>query len=386
MQLGVSSGSRLLVIVPLLTALMFGQRGGTPQPPPPSATGPHPMTGPTRPESIQDSGTWGYWTHMTDSGRAGGSLIGKVKIEGEIMPWDPILVTVSCNDSTVYTAQTDSRGDFAISPTRIKGELSQQNDAQRQMQVHYEGCAVLAFLTGFRSTKIVIGVRHLRDDPNLGTIMLSRDSNAKATALSMTSQTVSENAARSWEKAGEYMMAQKPDKAQRELEKAVQAYPGFADGWYQLGRLKILSSPRDAKICFEKATAADPTFVLPYEQLASLAVQNEDWKSALENTRRYLQLDPDGSMRVWYFDALASYQIGKVGDAEHSAKNLVKMDPLHNIRNGEQLLAAILARRADYAGAIEHLKNCLTYTPEGPDADLLKQQIAQLEKHVPRAN
>jgi regulator of sirC expression with transglutaminase-like and TPR domain len=46
------------------------------------------------------------------------------------------------------------------------------------------------------------------------------------------------------------------------------------------------------------------------------------------------------------------------------------------------VLAAILARQADFAGAIEHLRNSLTYTPAGPDADLLKQQIAQLEKRA----
>jgi hypothetical protein len=40
----------------------------------------------------------------------------------------------------------------------------------------------------------------------------------------------------------------------------------------------------------------------------------------------------------------------------------------------------VLARKADYSGAIAHLKNCLTYTPQGDGADLIKQQIAQLER------
>jgi len=57
-------------------------------------------------------------------------------------------------------------------------------------------------------------------------------------------------------------------------------------------------------------------------------------------------------------------------------------DPLHNIHNGEQLLAAILARKADFAGALAHLRNTLTYTPDGPDAELLKQEIAQLQKRA----
>ena len=36
----------------------------------------------------------------------------------------------------------------------------------------------------------------------------------------------------------------------------------------------------------------------------------------------------------------------------------------------------------DYAGALEHLKNCLTYFPPGPSLDLVKEQISQIEPAV----
>jgi tetratricopeptide (TPR) repeat protein len=133
-------------------------------------------------------------------------------------------------------------------------------------------------------------------------------------------------------------------------------------------------------MCFQKAIAADPKFAPPLEQLAALSVQQEDWPSSAANTLRYLQLDPEGTPRIWYLSALANFQLGRINAAEYSAKMLMSVDPLHNIRNGEQLLAAILARKADYAGALAHLRNCLTYTPEGPDAKMLKEQIAQLER------
>jgi tetratricopeptide (TPR) repeat protein len=204
--------------------------------------------------------------------------------------------------------------------------------------------------------------------------------------VSSTSQTVPPAAAKFWSKAGAEMLDGKPDRARQNLEKAVQAYPEFADAWYQLGRMQLLSSPRDARICFEKAFAADPKFTPPLEELAFLSIQQEDWQGAAEKTKHFLQLDPDGTMRVWYFNALANFQLGRIREAESSAKKLLSVDPLHNIRNGEQLLAAILARKADYAGALAHLRNCLTYIPEGPDANLLKQQIAQLERRVRPAN
>lgn len=369
-------------ITALPAILVFAVLASAQHTPPPPAVTTMPQSRVTRPDSIQDAGLYGYWNHMTDQDRAGGALLGKVVVSGELLPWDPILVTLSCKDSTVYTTQTDPKGYFAVLPSRIPGELSLQGDRQRQMQVHFEGCVLKSFLTGFRSSTITVTERNLRDDPDVGTIALTRDAQSRGTAMSTTSRSAPESAAKYWSKAAAAILEQKPDRASRELEKAVQAYPGFADAWYQLGRLQMVSSPRDAKICLQKAVTADPNFVSPYEPLAALSLQQEDWQSTMDNANRYLQLDPSGTMHIWYYLALANFQLGNVEAAESNAKRLVAVDPLHNIRNGEQLLAAILARKADYPGAIAHLRNCLTYIPDGPDAQLLKDQIAQLEKHV----
>ena len=373
----------LLSMVIPLSAQRGAPPGSGPGGPPASVlSGPRTMGGPPRPDSIQESGTWGWWIRMSPTGRAGAALFGKVAIEGEALPWEPILVTVNCQGNTVYTTQTDSKGEFGVFPTQVKGEISQQGDAQRQMQVHYEGCAIQGFLTGFHSTRTIISVKHLRDDPNVGTISLSRDSNAKSTAMSKTIQTAPAEALKLWSKAGEYMMSQKLDKAQGSLEKAVKEYPAFADAWFQLGNLHAMSSPPDARAFYEKALQADPTYVLPYDRLAALDVQQEDWQSAATDTLKSLELDPSGTARIWYFSALANYQLGKLKAAQLSGEKLMTADPLHNIHNGEQLLAAILARKADFAGALAHLRNTLTYTPDGPDAELLKQEIAQLQKRA----
>lgn len=354
----------------------------TPLPP----AGP-PMSRPApRPDSMQDTNLYGYWSKMTNQDRAGGALLGKVAIGGEMLPWEPIVVTVVCNGSVVHTTLTDPKGEFAIIPTKIPGEVSQQGDLQRQMKAHYEGCVLEGLLTGFRSTEVTITQRNLRDEPEVGTILLSRDSNARGTAMSTTSLSATPDAVNAWRKAGEEMLAQKPDRARKALEKAVHAYPVFADAWYQLGRLEVLSDPGSARLCFEKALAADPKFVRPYAQLAELAARNEDWPKVVEHTDRSLQLEPEGTVWLWYYRALGNFQLGKVEEAEASAKKLVEMDPLHSVRNGEQLLAAILARKADFSGALVHLRNCLTYIQDSSDLALLKEQIAQLERRVSAAN
>jgi hypothetical protein len=65
--------------------------------------------------------------------------------------------------------------------------------------------------------------------------------------------------------------------------------------------------------------------------------------------------------------------------AEASAVKSLAMDPLHLQPDTEQLLAIILLAKHDVPGALEHLRHCLTYFPPGPNYDLVKGQIEQLE-------
>jgi len=78
----------------------------------------------------------------------------------------------------------------------------------------------------------------------------------------------------------------------------------------------------------------------------------------------------------------AAAERGKPAAAEASAVKSLALDPRHSVLNTEQLLAVILARKGDFAGALDHLRSSLKYVPPGPNADLLKQQIAQLERRI----
>jgi len=370
-------------LITLLILLSFSNLAGaqtprSPTPAPPSTT--------TRPDSIQDSGLYGYWNNMSGQGRAGGALMGRVAVEGEPLLWNPIVVSVICNGSTVYTTQTDPKGNFQIATVTVPGTVTAQGDSQRQMETHFEGCAVQAAFTGFHSGTITITPHNLRDDPNLGTVTLSRAGGREAaTAVSTTTETAPAGAVKAFEKAREELLEQKPDRAERDLEKAVQAYPGFAEAWYQLGRLQQAENSGDARNSFAKAAAADPKFILPYEPLAGMAAQDGKWQDVADATSHSLQLDPAGTAKIWYWNGLANFQLGKADVAEASVTKALALDPTHAVPNTEQLLAVILAAKADYAGALLHLRNCLTYVPSGPAADLIKQQIAFLETKVAAA-
>ncbi len=361
----------------LLVAVLLGQAAAQTH-----ASTPAPPSTLTRPDSIQDSGFYNYWANMSAQGRAGGVLLGKLAMEGEPLPWEPMLVNVDCKGSVVNSTQADLQGRFVITFVATKGVERTPADAQRQMETQYEGCQVRASLAGFRSSTVTITAKNLRDEPSLPTITLSPEGRGGGTELSMTTKEAPANAMKAFEKARADWLAQNPDGAEKNLRKAVQLYPGFAEAWLQLGKIQEGSDPKRAQESFSKASSADPKFVLPYEQLAAMAVKGERWQEALENTSHALELDPMGTPQLWYYDALAKFQLGKTEEASVSASRSLAIDPRHTVLNTEQLLAVILAKKADYVGALLHLNNCLSYLPAGPQADLVKQQIAQLEPRV----
>ncbi len=374
------NASRLYLItlsVLFLSFLCFAALGQT-SPPTSAPT----TTTITRPGSIQDSGLYDYWADMSGQGRAGGALLGKLSVAGEPLPWQPLLITVTCEGKVEYTTQTDAKGNFGIVGFTLPGALGKQGDSQRQMESHLEGCLVRGVVSGFRSTEIAITQHMLREQPDIGTITLSRIGRDAASTLSLTTETASPKAIKFFEKARSEMLERDTDGAQRDLKKAVETDPKFAEAWLQLGKLQQSSDPNAARESFSKASEADPKFVLPQQELAYLDSQRGNWKDVLAGTNRILEVLPEGTPETWYLNALANYQLGKPDVAEASALKSLALDPRHSVMNTEQLLAVILAQKGDYPGALERLRSSLKYVPAGPNADLLKQQVAQLEKRV----
>jgi tetratricopeptide (TPR) repeat protein len=116
--------------------------------------------------------------------------------------------------------------------------------------------------------------------------------------------------------------------------------------------------------------------------LATIAIQDRDWQEASNWATRALNLNPTGTPRIWYENAVADYRLGKNEAAHAAAEHALAMDPEHNVQNAEDVLALTLISKGDYSAALDHLRNSLTYIPAGPSADLIKQQIAFVEQRA----
>jgi tetratricopeptide (TPR) repeat protein len=315
------------------------------------------------------------------SGSEPGSLIitGKVATSVGALPWDPVPIAVSCQGKEAYNGVTDVNGAF-----KIEAPSTTKDNGGNPLPPQLSGCQVSANLQGFKSSTITVAKHGAMDDPGVGTITLTPDPSAAGTAMSATTASAPKDALKLYDKAREESAEKKTADAQKDLEKAVKAYPQFADAWYQIGKMEEQQKQQDpAYGAFQKSAAADPKFSPPYMHIALIASQQSKWQETLDATNKALALNPEGTPQIWYFNAIANLNLGHKDAAEASARKALTMDPSHLAPNTEQLLAVILAGRGENAEALQHLKNSLTYTPAGPNADLIKKQITQLEGVAP---
>jgi hypothetical protein len=318
-----------------------------------------------------------------------GSLrfFGKVAMAAGQLPWDPISVVLACDGTPRYNTVADPKGGFYIVPPARSSEIiSQKKDPNHVAPSELVGCSVSAVVEGFKSTRVTIANRTIEDDPSIGTIMLTRDERAAGSSVSWTTESAPPDALKEFEKAHNEDLEKHFDSARHHLQKAVSIDPKFAEAWYHLGQVEQLeNSAQEALSAYEKAAAADPSYIPPYEPIAELSALQKNWQAVVDATNQALKLDPAGTPQIWYFNAVGNLNLGNRKQAETSAETSLSMDPSHRAPNTEQLLAVILAGRGEYSGALEHLRHCLTYMPPGPNLDVVRQQIAQLEKVVPPA-
>jgi Tfp pilus assembly protein PilF len=336
----------------------------------------------TRPDSIQDTGYWGYMANAPGSVISGGILQGKVVLAGSPLLWEPLTVMLSCTAGKAsLTTLTDADGKYAIDHVNLPKAYTTQDDALSiQMSQHYEGCTLQAPLAGYHSSSITITQKNLRDKPVLDNIVLTPDEHAPGTAISTAGESASPEAMTAFDKAHDEWLHRNPDGAQKDLEQAVAIDPQFAEAWYLLGRLQIRTDMNTAASSLRKAQAADPKFVSPCVMLAGIAVRQRHWQEASTWTDQALALNPEGTAQLWYYAAQADYHIGKNEAALSSAQRALAIDPEHVVPNAEELLALALADKGDYADAAQHLRNSLTYITSGPSADLIKRQLAFMEQ------
>jgi tetratricopeptide (TPR) repeat protein len=245
------------------------------------------------------------------------------------------------------------------------------------------GCELRAQFPGYRSSAVQLANRRSMDDPDVGMIILHRMGKDEGTTVSMTSMMAPKDAKKAYDKGLEALKKKKLEDADKEFQKAVVAYPKYADAWFHLGALQMdQKNVEKARSSFNQAIAADPKLVTPYVDLAILDARDAKWKEVSENTGKAIRLDPVDFPVAFYFDALANYNLQNFDAAEKSARQLQKLDTQHRYPLADRILASVLADRKDYSGAAQQMRNYLKFAGANKDADEVRGQLQQLEKLI----
>ena len=324
-------------------------------------------------------------------------LSGKIMMDDGTPPPQSVLIERVCNGIAKPEGYTDSKGRFSFqlgqnnavfadastsgAPDPFGGGGGFPGRTQGISERELAGCEIRANLPGFRSDIVNLVGRRALDNPDLGTIILHRLAKVDGFTFSATSALAPKDARKAFEKGAEQLKKQKFADAERELTKATTLYPKYAAAWHELGvAYHQQKKLEDARRAYEESIKADSKFVSPYERLALLAAGDKKWDEVAQHTAQLIRLNPYYSPQVYFYSAVANYNLQKMDLAEEHAREAAKMDEKHRNPRINHLLGVILAQRKDYKGAAENMRIYLKANPDAPDAAMVRNQLAEVEK------
>jgi tetratricopeptide (TPR) repeat protein len=333
-------------------------------------------------------------------------LSGKVVMDDGTAPPEPVTIERICNGIHRPEGYTDSKGRFSfqlgqnngvfndasVSSAGDFGDFGGRGSASnptfgggmnRQIsERELMGCELRASLPGYRSEVVNLSGRRFMDNPDVGTIILRRLGNVEGLTISITSAAAPKDAKKAFEKGRDLARKQKFAEAQKEMEKAVQIYPKYANAWQDLGAIhEAQNHTEEARKAYLAALEADPKLVKPYVQMAWLAARENNWKECQDASARALKLNPFDFPNAYFYNAVANLNLQNFDEAEKSAREGLKLDTAKRYPKMRHVLGIALAQKQDFAGATEHIKGYMAMLPpNSPELPTVKNQLAQLEK------
>ena len=317
---------------------------------------------------------------------------GNVVLQGGVAPQEPVAIERVCSGVFHREGYTDSNGQFQIEmgrqieqdasegDSRLTGSSNQSRAVGRATVSRYEGCELRAILPGFLSTSVTL---HMEDDfgqVRAGTIVLTRQENVQGSTISLVSLSAPKNARQAYEKGRKADLEKKFSEAEKELNKAVGAYPRYAAAWFLLGEVHRVQLQPDLAIKdYSQAIACEPQFVSPYLGLTIIDVDRKNWPEVQRLTDQLIRLNEFAYPVAYYFNSAANLNLGQLEAAERSALKFQSMDGDHRTPKVALLLAMILEAKQDYAGAAQQLRNYLLLVPDSSQAEAIRADAQRLE-------
>ena len=328
-------------------------------------------------------------------------ISGSVVLQDGTSPPEPVAIEKICGGSSHKEGYTDSKGHYQIqlgqnfelqdvSESGGSGGFGSNRSAMGNggsgglggvNPRDLIGCELRAMLPGFQSSNVMIRVEGSFGEIRMDTITLQRLGGGSGTTISLTTMQAPSDARKAYEKAQKDIAKENFKDAEKELNKAVQEYPKFAAAWSLLGMIHQSSKQLDqATNDYTQSIASDPQYAKPYFGLAVIAANQQNWKDTVRYTQQVNRLAPLAYPEAYFFGGVASFNLGNMDDSERNIRKFLSLDTEHRRPMAVLYLGDILARKQDFAGAVEQAKAYLTIAPNAPNSPSIREKLKQLEQ------
>ena len=244
-------------------------------------------------------------------------------------------------------------------------------------------CELGLSLAGYRSSVVNLFNHSSTSNPNVGMIVLHRIGADEGHFVSAAAAQAPKDAKRAWDDGMLSLQKNQRSEALASFQKAVKAYPKFADAWVRIGiiqaRLKAMEPAREA---FLKAIEIDGKLIAPWQELGFLASVKADWPETAHYLDEAVKLDPVGSPRAWYLDATALYNLKRYDEAERAARTAITLDAKHQNPRADFLLGLVLIAKEDYKGGAAMLRSYMEASPNAGDLDMVRGELERIQEFI----
>ncbi len=161
------------------------------------------------------------------------------------------------------------------------------------------------------------------------------------------------------------------------LNKAIKAYPKFADAYVLLASADMRQNNAvDAKSALDKAIAIDPKLPDARFTLGMILNRERDYSGAEKSLTEGLQLD--GTSAQGHYELGRTYlALGRLEDAATHAQKAAALQP--NMAPVHILLGNIAWKKQDAEGALKEYQQYLKLDPNGPMAPGTQAMVKKIE-------
>lgn len=321
--------------------------------------------------------------------------------DGTEPPERAVIERLCSNNNVRFEGYTDSKGHFGIQlgqnqqlipdasstmfvePTQGFGQGTRAGASVSNADPYFD-CELRARLAGYTSSTILLAGRRPMDNPDVGRIVLYPISQIEGKALSATSANAPKEARKAFDKGVSEAKKKKFEQAEKELRRAVELHPKYAEAWLELGKTYAArKQSAEARDAFSHAIAADPAYVYPYEQLYIIEFEQAQWQELADTTERLLRLNPYEFPGAYYFNGVAHYQLRNWDVAEKSLQQAIQVDFRNMNPKTHYVMGLVMVQKKNYEQATQSLTTFASIAPNDPQvprARAIIEQIAALPK------